>query len=90
MNARPRDGRRPRCICRPSESLLRRPGWTPVEKAAYDAATTEPFGTLSALLRRIRATAGAGPVNTTDVWTSGRGLRLETTDGPPCPGLIRS
>ncbi|WP_306339733.1 hypothetical protein [Streptomyces sp. AS13] len=70
-------------------SLLRQSGWTPVEKAAYDAPTTEPFGTLSALLRRIRATAGAGPVNSTDVWTSGRGLRLETTDGPPCPDLIR-
>ncbi|WP_326613837.1 hypothetical protein OHA57_00360 [Streptomyces anulatus] len=36
-------------------SLLRRPGWTPVEKAAYDAPATEPFGALSALLPRIRA-----------------------------------
>ncbi|MGW4725364.1 hypothetical protein [Streptomyces sp. NPDC004291] len=70
-------------------SLLRRPDWTPVEKAAYDAQTIESFGTLSSLLRRIRATAGTGPVNSTDVWTSDRGLRLETTDGPPCPDLIR-
>ncbi|MEV6476984.1 hypothetical protein [Streptomyces sp. NPDC051657] len=70
-------------------SLLRAPDWTPVEKAAYEAQTTQQFGTLSSLLRRIRATAGAGPVNSTDVRTSGRGLRLETTDGPPCPDLIR-
>ncbi|MEV7427742.1 hypothetical protein [Streptomyces sp. NPDC091212] len=68
-------------------SVLRAPDWTPLEKAAYDAQTVQPFGTLSSLLRRIRATAGAGPVNSTDIWTSGRGL--ETTDGPPCPDLIR-
>ncbi|WDG33290.1 hypothetical protein N7925_35665 [Streptomyces sp. CA-278952] len=62
-------------------SLLRAPDWTSVEKATYEAQTTQQFGTLSSLLRRIRATAGAGPVNSTDVWTSCRGLRLETDDG---------
>ncbi|MEE1774859.1 hypothetical protein PUR25_01985 [Streptomyces sp. JV181] len=73
-------------------SLLRRPDWTTVEEAAYDTQTArprDPFWLMSSLLRRIRATAGAGPVNSTDVWTSGRGLRLETTDGPPCSDLVR-
>lgn len=26
-----------------------------------------------------------GTVNSTDTWTTGNGVRLETTDGPPCP-----
>ncbi|WP_331741389.1 hypothetical protein OG760_37500 (plasmid) [Streptomyces sp. NBC_00963] len=43
----------------------------------------------SPLLRRIRATAGLGPINSTDAWSSGAAFRLETTDGPPCPDLIR-
>lgn len=75
----PRSARAPAALCcgnragHGREGGLRRPD---------DRAVRE---TLSALLPRIRATAGAGPANSTDVWTSGRGLRLETTDGPPCP-----
>ncbi|MFH8805405.1 hypothetical protein ACH4F6_38675 [Streptomyces sp. NPDC017936] len=73
-------------------SLLRQPDWTAVEKAAYDARAACPrdaSALLSPLLRRIRVTAGPGPVNSTDVWTTGNGVRLETTDGPPCPDLIQ-
>src|SRR4051812_17966518 len=73
-------------------SLLRQADWTPVERAAYAAQAghpLEPSPLLSPLLRRIRVTAGYGPVNSTDTWTSGNGIRLETTDGPPCPDLIQ-
>jgi hypothetical protein len=67
--------------------------WTPEERAAYTAAAATPFeppSIYSPLLRRIRATAGPGPVNSTDAWHAlGGGVRLETTDGPPCPDLIR-
>ncbi|KNE78680.1 hypothetical protein AB0B04_18525 [Streptomyces xinghaiensis] len=73
-------------------SLLQHAGWTAVERAAYDAQEACPrdaSALLSPLFRRIRVTAGPGPVNGTDVWTSGNGVRLETTDGPPCPDLIR-
>ncbi|MFG2713431.1 hypothetical protein ACGFX2_23145 [Streptomyces goshikiensis] len=67
--------------------------WTPTERAAYTAAVSSPFeppSLFSALLRRIRATAGPGPVNGTAAWHSvGGSFRLEATDGPPCPHLIR-
>jgi hypothetical protein len=67
--------------------------WTPEERAAYTAAAAAPFdppSIYSPLLRRIRATAGPGPINSTDAWHAvGGGVRLETTDGPPCPDLIR-
>ncbi|MBP5859151.1 MULTISPECIES: hypothetical protein [Streptomyces] len=72
--------------------LLRHTDWTDVERAAYDAQAACPRDAsafLSPLLRRIRATAGPGTVNSTDTWSSGNGVRLETTDGPPCPDLIR-
>ncbi|MCT9093927.1 hypothetical protein N4G70_34480 [Streptomyces sp. ASQP_92] len=68
------------------------PGWTSLESAAYSAALTLPFeppSLFSPLLRRICATAGPGPINATDAWSSMGGIRLETTDGPPCPDLIR-
>ncbi|MER5561171.1 hypothetical protein ABT071_21460 [Streptomyces sp. NPDC002506] len=68
------------------------PDWTPLERAAYSAAlelSFEPAAPFSSLLRRIRATAGPGPINGTDAWSSMGGFRLETTDGPPCPDLIR-
>lgn len=68
------------------------PGWTPEERAAYDADTGWPYPpgpVFSPLLRRIRATAGPGTVNSTDAWTSDGGYRMEATDGPPCPDLIR-
>ncbi|WP_331731513.1 hypothetical protein [Kitasatospora sp. NBC_01300] len=42
----------------------------------------------SALLRRIRATAGPGPVNATDAWSTGDTLRVEATNGPPCEELV--
>ncbi|MET8816426.1 hypothetical protein ABZW47_31050 [Streptomyces sp. NPDC004549] len=73
-------------------SLLRHADWTAVEQAAYAAQTahpSDPYELLSSLFRRIRLTAGPGPVNSTDAWTFGKGVRLETTDGPPCPDLIR-
>lgn len=67
--------------------------WTPTERAAYTAAFGSPFEPptlFSSLLRRIRATAGPGPVNGTDAWHSvGNSFRLEATDGPRCPELIR-
>ncbi|GCB53522.1 hypothetical protein [Streptomyces sp. NL15-2K] len=72
--------------------LLRQAHWTAAEQAAYDAHAAcprDPSALLSPLLRRIRVTAGPGPVNSTDTWTSGKGIRLETTDGPPCPDLIQ-
>lgn len=72
--------------------LLDEAGWTSIEQDAYRrAAASRPdvFSLLSSLLRRIRATAGPGPVNSTDAWPTHGGIRLETTDGPPCPELIR-
>ncbi|MGW2688913.1 hypothetical protein ACWC6I_37865 [Streptomyces sp. NPDC001414] len=73
--------------------LQSEPDWTPVERAAYlaTAATSfEPASLFSPLLRRIRATAGPGSINSTDAWSAiGGNFRLETTDGPPCPDLIR-
>ncbi|WP_030689049.1 hypothetical protein [Streptomyces sp. NRRL B-1347] len=45
--------------------------WTPMERAAYAAATaspTDPPSIYSPLLRRIRATAGPGPINSTGNW----------------------
>ncbi|WP_444971591.1 hypothetical protein [Streptomyces sp. SAI-25] len=68
------------------------PGWTSDERAAYDVDSSWPYPSgpvFSPLLRRIRATAGPGTVNSTDAWTSNGGYRLEATDGPPCPELIR-
>ncbi|MFJ9265230.1 hypothetical protein ACIRP4_33775 [Streptomyces bacillaris] len=68
------------------------PGWTPGERAAYDVDSGWPFPpgpVFSPLLRRIRATAGPGAVNSTDAWSSDGGYRMEATDGPPCPELIR-
>ncbi|MCL3998202.1 hypothetical protein [Streptomyces lavenduligriseus] len=73
--------------------LQPRPDWAPEERAAYAAAAATPYeppSIYSPLLRRVRATAGPGPVNGTDAWQAlGHGVRLETTDGPPCPDLIR-
>ncbi|MFF8994061.1 hypothetical protein ACF09H_29870 [Streptomyces sp. NPDC014983] len=75
------------------ELLQSMPDWTPEERAAYSANTASPCdppSIYSPLLRRIRATAGPGPVNGTDAWHAvGGSVRLETTDGPPCPDLIR-
>jgi len=74
-------------------SLLHRTGWTAVEQSAYTAQAACPrdaSALLSPLLRRIRATAGFGPVNSTDVWTTGEGVRLETTDGPPCASRVNA
>ncbi|MFB6534869.1 hypothetical protein ACFCY8_18110 [Streptomyces noursei] len=73
-------------------ALFTRPVWTPIEQAAYAtlrASALEPPLIGSPLLRRIRATAGPGPVNSTDAWTTLGGIRLETTDGPPCDEFIR-
>ncbi|MEU6973803.1 hypothetical protein AB0A71_39975 [Kitasatospora aureofaciens] len=67
--------------------------WTPVERAAHQAYQATDRGeasVVSAILRRIRATAGPGQINSTDAWSTGQeGLQLETTDGPPCPELVR-
>jgi hypothetical protein len=75
------------------DNLLRgEPDWTPVERAAYAATAASlhaPASLFSNLLRRIRATAGPGEINGTDAWSALKGFRLETTDGPPCPDLIR-
>lgn len=68
------------------------PCWAPGERAAYDIDSGWPFPpgpVFSPLLRRIRATAGPGRVNSTDAWSSDGGYRMEATDGPPCPELIR-
>ncbi|MEV7817378.1 hypothetical protein AB0P05_43080 [Streptomyces flaveolus] len=78
----------------PYYNLLQpKPHWTPEERAAYAAAAASPCdppSIYSPLLRRIRATAGSGTVNSTDAWhAAGGDVRLETTDGPPCPDLIR-
>lgn len=73
--------------------LQHKPDWTPEERAAYAAAAASPCdppSIYSPLLRRIRATAGPGTINSTDAWHAvGGDVRLETTDGPPCPDLIR-
>jgi hypothetical protein len=72
--------------------LLDQPAWTPHESVAYHRTVSsrlESSWLLSPLLRRIRATAGPGPVNGIDAWPTTGGFRLETTDGPPCPDLIR-
>ncbi|WP_405983809.1 hypothetical protein [Streptomyces sp. NBC_00872] len=75
------------------DNLLQpQPGWTPAEQAAHDTSTRSPYDpapVFSPLLRRIRATASPGNVNSTDAWTSNGGFRMEATDGPPCPDLIR-
>uniref|UniRef100_UPI002F90D842 hypothetical protein n=1 Tax=Streptomyces sp. NBC_01592 TaxID=2975889 RepID=UPI002F90D842 len=74
------------------DMLQHEPDWTPAERADHTATVTSPFEPaplFSPLLRRIRATAGPGPVNSTDAWSSIGGFRLETIDGPPCPDLIR-
>ncbi|WP_223778811.1 hypothetical protein [Streptomyces sp. 135] len=78
----------------PDYDLLQpKPDWTPEERTAYAAAIASPCdppSIYSPLLRRIRATAGPGPINSTDAWHAvGGNVRLETTDGPPCPDLIR-
>lgn len=55
------------------QSFLQQPGWTALERAAYEATASsrlEPPGLFSPLLRRIRATAGPGPVNSTDAWST--------------------
>ncbi|MFI8880247.1 hypothetical protein [Streptomyces sp. NPDC055243] len=74
--------------------LHNEPDWTPVERAAYAATASSlspraPASVFSDLLRRIRATAGPGEINATDAWRAFKGFRMETTDGPPCPDLIR-
>ncbi|MFJ1708530.1 hypothetical protein [Kitasatospora sp. NPDC088346] len=66
--------------------------WHAAEQAARAAQRTSalhPTTLLSPLLRRVRATAGPGPVNATDAWDAIGGLRLEALDGPPCPDLVR-
>ncbi|MFE9427740.1 hypothetical protein ACFYNO_32805 [Kitasatospora sp. NPDC006697] len=74
--------------------LFTNTAWAPLERAAHVAghkSELEESLIGSAILRRIRATAGPGEINSTDAWSCGaEGLRLETTDGPPCPELIRS
>jgi hypothetical protein len=73
--------------------LQPKPDWTSEERAAYAASAASPCdppSIYSPLLRRIRATAGPGPINSTDAWHAVSGdVRLETTDGPPCPDLLR-
>ncbi|WP_369181018.1 hypothetical protein [Streptomyces mutabilis] len=73
--------------------LQHKPDWTPEERAAYAAAAASPCdppSIYSPLLRRIRATAGPDTISSTDAWHAvGGDVRLETTDGPPCPDLIR-
>ncbi|MEF3119239.1 hypothetical protein [Streptomyces chrestomyceticus] len=73
--------------------LQEQPDWTPDERAAHTATVAsayEPEQLFSPLLRRIRATAGPGPINSTDAWRNGgAAFRLEVTDGPPCPDLVR-
>ncbi|MFF2518877.1 hypothetical protein [Streptomyces sp. NPDC058086] len=66
--------------------------WSPDERATHTAASAFPVKAapiFSPLLRRIRATAGPGEINATDAWSSMGGFRLEVTDGPPCPDLVR-
>ncbi|GAA1962852.1 hypothetical protein [Kitasatospora viridis] len=66
-------------------------GWAPVERAAHRAwqTTSAEAPALSAILRRVRATAGPGEINSTDAWATGlEGLRLETTDGPSCSEFV--
>ncbi|MBO1332560.1 hypothetical protein [Streptomyces sp. VRA16 Mangrove soil] len=73
-------------------TLVRHPGWTPHERAAYEAPGPHPYPParlFSPLLRRLRATAGTQPLNSTDAWSSGDAWRLEATDGPSCPDLVR-
>lgn len=68
------------------------PDWTSVERAAHAATASSryaPARLFSALLRRVRATAGPGDINGTDAWKAVKGFRLETTDGPSCPDLVR-
>lgn len=73
--------------------LQQEPGWTPTERAAYTADLSYPFqpsSIFSPLPRHIRATVGPSPFNGTDAWRAvGGSFRLETTDGPLCPNLIR-
>jgi len=74
----------------PDYDLLQpKPDWTPEERAAYAALAASPCdppSIYSPLLHRIRATAGPGPVNSTDAWHAvGGNVRLEKPDGPPCP-----
>ncbi|MEU7160361.1 hypothetical protein [Streptomyces chrestomyceticus] len=73
--------------------LQKQPDWTPQERAAYTvtvASAREPEQLFSPLFRRIHATASPGPINSTDAWHNGGAtFRLEATDGPPCPDLIR-
>ncbi|MEU3401355.1 hypothetical protein [Streptomyces filamentosus] len=74
--------------------LQKEPDWTSTERDAYTAVVSsswQPPSIFSPLLRRIRATAGPGPFNGTDAWRAVgcSSFRLETTDGPLCPDLIR-
>ncbi|MEV5880516.1 hypothetical protein AB0L75_41340 [Streptomyces sp. NPDC052101] len=74
------------------QSLLQQPDWTQLERAAYEAegsSRLQPGALFSPVLRRIRATEGPGPLNSTSAWNSGPDFCLETTDGPPCPDIIR-
>lgn len=71
--------------------LFTRPQWTNTERAAETLVQASGFEApelLSPLLRRIRATAGPGPLNNTVIWHSGCGFRMETTYGPHCTDLI--
>ncbi|MER6734670.1 hypothetical protein [Streptomyces puniciscabiei] len=74
------------------QDLLQQPGWTSLERAAHEAEVAsrfQPGGLFSPLLRRIRATAGPGPLNAASTWHAGPHFCLESTDGPPCPDIIR-
>jgi hypothetical protein len=69
--------------------------WSAIEReavAAYRrAGTLHDARVGSALLRRIRATAGTGRANGTDIWTTrlgGMQWTLETTDGPACADIF--
>ncbi|MFD6691031.1 hypothetical protein ACFWEV_34830 [Streptomyces bacillaris] len=70
-----------------------RPDWTDAEHAIHDHVAGRPHDPRigSALLRRIRATAGPGRANGTDLWTTSLGgiqWTLETTDGPLCTDIL--
>lgn len=75
--------------------LVSEAGWTAAERAA-DAGRRALRGHAphigSALLRRIRATAGTGPANGAVAWCDVIGRHsdwiVETLDGPPCSVVI--
>ncbi|MGC0405243.1 hypothetical protein RKD27_007887 [Streptomyces sp. SAI-126] len=73
----------------PDGALFTANDWRPAERAAHEFVGDSAVG--SALLRRIRATAGPGPCNGTDVWRTaigGGSWEVEMTDGPACVDLL--